>query len=252
MSHTYSTIIDAQYFPIAFFFSSGEARKRFKTYVNVLSTIKNEQNEKYLILRKKYINECPEEDNVNINEKNASTSFIEAERADTSSRSNISGNDALHFQNTSNNRNPMTPPPYKPPPVVTPNQNYKLCVDEFKFVLNSVDNQSPVISAGVKPIEKSLEAITECTNENVPKDENNHVVADDDDCDSNNVRNSQCNVISVREATKKFNRIASQEDASIIKSSPVNYYKKSGIKNVSTPSSIHVMLQYFMKIKKKK
>lgn len=37
----------------------GEARKRFKTYVNLLSTIKNENHEKYLILRKRYYSECP-------------------------------------------------------------------------------------------------------------------------------------------------------------------------------------------------
>lgn len=36
-----------------------EARKMFKAYVNLLATIKNENDQKYLILRKKYINECP-------------------------------------------------------------------------------------------------------------------------------------------------------------------------------------------------
>lgn len=40
----------------------GEARKKFKTCVNILSTIKNENNEKYLILRKRYFKECPQEE----------------------------------------------------------------------------------------------------------------------------------------------------------------------------------------------
>uniref|UniRef100_A0A8D8ASS8 Ankyrin repeat domain-containing protein SOWAHC n=2 Tax=Culex pipiens TaxID=7175 RepID=A0A8D8ASS8_CULPI len=39
-----------------------EARKLFKSYVNLLASIKNEGDEKYLILRKKYIDECPSED----------------------------------------------------------------------------------------------------------------------------------------------------------------------------------------------
>lgn len=39
-----------------------EARKQFKNYVNILATIKNENNEKYLILRKKYYDEVPLDD----------------------------------------------------------------------------------------------------------------------------------------------------------------------------------------------
>lgn len=39
-----------------------EARKLFKSYVNLLASIKNEGDEKYLILRKKYVDECPSED----------------------------------------------------------------------------------------------------------------------------------------------------------------------------------------------
>ncbi|KAG5678307.1 hypothetical protein PVAND_007993 [Polypedilum vanderplanki] len=39
-----------------------DARKQFKTFVNILATIKNENNEKYLILRKKYYDEVPFDD----------------------------------------------------------------------------------------------------------------------------------------------------------------------------------------------
>lgn len=199
-----------------------------------MSTIKNEQNEKYLILRKKYVHECPDEEafDCHLNEKNTSRSSIELERGDTSARSIGSESDLSQVQNNSSNRNPLlTPPPYKPPPSVTPNQNYRLCVDEFKFALNAVDNAAP---ANTSPgPEKPLEPITECSSENLPPPSNNEAIDATDDAESNNVRNLQSNVISVREATKKFNRIASQEDASSKNSSPVNYKKSGGTKNVS-------------------
>lgn len=66
------TIVGRHSNPYLFFYftrirnvGAGEARKRFKTYVNILSTIKNENNEKFLILRKRYFNECPVENGPN-------------------------------------------------------------------------------------------------------------------------------------------------------------------------------------------
>lgn len=46
------------------FYKLDEARKQFKTYVNILATIKTEGAEKYLILRKKYYHEVPTDDSM--------------------------------------------------------------------------------------------------------------------------------------------------------------------------------------------
>lgn len=45
-----------------FFYKLEEARKQFKNFVNILATIKTENNEKFLILRRKYHDEVPSED----------------------------------------------------------------------------------------------------------------------------------------------------------------------------------------------
>lgn len=212
---------------------SGETRKRFKTYVNILSTIKNEQNEKYLILRKKYIHECPDEEAFEcyLGEKNTSRLSIEHDRDDISGRSIESDFDVSQLQGNSStiHRTPLlTPPPYKPPPsVISPNHNYRLCVDEFKFALNAVD-----ITPTSLP-ETALESITESSAENPSVPSCN---------DQTGIRTTQSNIISVREATKKFNRIASQEDASIKNSSPGNSKKSSSTKNVSQISFYQVIL----------
>lgn len=44
------------------FYKLDEARKQFKTYVNILATIKTEGTEKFLILRKRFYHEVPSED----------------------------------------------------------------------------------------------------------------------------------------------------------------------------------------------
>lgn len=44
------------------FYKLDEARKQFKTYVNILATIKTEGSEKFLILRKRFYHEVPSED----------------------------------------------------------------------------------------------------------------------------------------------------------------------------------------------
>uniref|UniRef100_A0A2M4ACF1 Putative ankyrin n=1 Tax=Anopheles triannulatus TaxID=58253 RepID=A0A2M4ACF1_9DIPT len=84
-----------------------EARKCFKTYVNILASIKQEGSEKYLVLRKKYYDEIPSTDESldmtcnSLTMSPASRSYAPLSDADGS---------------------PMRqPPPYRPPPVVSQN-----------------------------------------------------------------------------------------------------------------------------------
>nr|XP_029729078.1 uncharacterized protein LOC109415153 [Aedes albopictus] len=78
-----------------------EARKLFKSYVNTLASIKNDGPEKFLILRKKYIDECPSEDAVNLN--------VPMSPGSRSLTAVPSDSENSPFKN---------PPPYRPPPEV--------------------------------------------------------------------------------------------------------------------------------------
>ncbi|EAT40786.1 AAEL007504-PA [Aedes aegypti] len=78
-----------------------EARKLFKSYVNTLASIKNDGAEKFLILRKKYVDECPSEDAVNLN--------IPMSPGSRSLTTVPSDGENSPFKN---------PPPYRPPPEV--------------------------------------------------------------------------------------------------------------------------------------
>ena len=124
-------------------FPLDEARKQFKTYVNILASIKNEGNEKYLILRKKYINELPTEDTL------LNSSNILMSPGSRSSASFMSDGEGSPFKQ---------PPPYRPPPQVssplaakplpfleqqTHNQ-FKDWVNEFKDVVTAIGaNRNP-------------------------------------------------------------------------------------------------------------
>ncbi|XP_058456701.1 uncharacterized protein LOC131434068 [Malaya genurostris] len=86
-----------------------EARKLFKIYVNTLASIKNEGNEKYLILRKKYVTECPSEDSFN-------TSYPMSP-----------GARSLTVVPSDGESSPFkVPPPYRPPPDVSEISNIHL------------------------------------------------------------------------------------------------------------------------------
>jgi hypothetical protein len=228
-----------------FFFATVEARKQFKTFVNILSTIKNENNEKYLILRKKYVNEAPPEDLVH----NSSAPMS------PDARSVTSDGEQSPFR-------PNQPPPYRhppefspsfgtPPPPVTkapvlPNPQYKECVDEFKVALTvlegrmkpqtSVDSQSSgnsrkssVDIADTEPPppvlpprrDRQLSRENSSNNnsekidaiqESVVIEKSESVVEDNKENDS---QDNNDNKISVKEATRKFNRYASVEEAKV-------------------------------------
>ncbi|XP_039486871.1 ankyrin repeat domain-containing protein SOWAHB-like [Drosophila santomea] len=213
--------------------SQNEARKRFKTYVTLLSTIKNENNQKFLILRKKYVNECPTDE------------VVERAVAAASSIPEPSspGGASLNFDS------PMRqPPPYKPPPMVTSppavsmakehQENYQECVDEFTAAIKRIEparleRQPSVKSEDLDQQEKrekssrsnSIDVIE--NKENIPRFS---FSSEASSASSTSIEKPEMadptaasaegdaaeNPISVKEATRKFNRMASEEEAKII------------------------------------
>ncbi|CAO1306834.1 unnamed protein product [Diamesa tonsa] len=229
-----------------------EARKQFKTYVNILATIKTEGSEKYLILRKKYYNEVPSEESASGN-----TSACMSPISMVSMSSDIESSPARQ------------PPPYRAPPQVSPaplttsvpasmttiglpilepqtKTQYKECVDEFKQAVSSfMDTNRAVERVDVTSRKNSFEQIIE---DNSPPTlpprkrssidsralsrENSLDQSEKEDfnkenmqsTDSINALETEENKISVKEAMIKFNRYASEEDAKI--PSPMGKNKK--------------------------
>jgi hypothetical protein len=122
--------------------------------VNILASIKNEGNEKYLILRKKYVNEIPTEDAV-LNSANMPMS--PGNRSSLSSMSFMSEGEPSPFKQPP----PYRPPPQvssplaaKPPPFLEPQTHtqFKDCVNEFKSVVTAIGgNRDAVVTAPEKP-----------------------------------------------------------------------------------------------------
>ncbi|XP_037045054.1 ankyrin repeat domain-containing protein SOWAHC isoform X3 [Bradysia coprophila] len=220
--------------------TQAEARKQFKTYVNILSTIKNEGKDKYLILRKKYINECPAEDNLSL------LSLSQSDFANSpGSRSTISEHDSsvvgtsLSSQFGAPDSPFREPPPYKPPPEVKipglaseTKEQYKDCVDEFKYALSSFGiGQSEDDKQSVEVVKDVIEnsppppvlpprkrSNAEKINEQVSDEkaeENKENASIETSSKSSSRSNTLEKQISVAEATKKFNRIASEEEAKV-------------------------------------
>ncbi len=211
--------------------------------MNILSTIKNEGKDKFLILRKKYINECPAEDNLSL------LSLSQSDFANSpGSRSTISEHEtSIGGTSTSSQFAPIDspyrePPPYKPPPEVKipvlaseTKDQYKDCVDEFKYALSSFgiaqtgdDNKSVEVVQDVMensppppvlpPRKRSnAEKISEQVYDEKSEEnkENASVEIRPGSKNSGSRTNTLEKQISVAEATKKFNRIASEEEAKV-------------------------------------
>uniref|UniRef100_A0A1A9ZG15 SOWAHA-C winged helix-turn-helix domain-containing protein n=1 Tax=Glossina pallidipes TaxID=7398 RepID=A0A1A9ZG15_GLOPL len=227
--------------------TQSEARKEFKTYVNILATIKTENNQKYLTLRKKYLNECP------------SDAVVQCAILAAASESTPSSPGATFFTSDNETSPPFRqPPPYKPPPEVNSPinmpiaisggtveteiiENFQDCVDEFTSAMYQLD---------AKRLERHQpQSLNKNRSENNNCVENNRSVVSDDAINKENIpifsfssvpieistetTNSKSsgtevnteNAISVKEATRKFNRMASEEEAKII--SPSSQKKKT-------------------------
>lgn len=138
----------------------------------------------------------------------------------SASKSNAFDNDSINSENSVESAM-KAPPPYKLPPNVSVNKNYRMCVDEFKFAINAVENNDSFVH------DKPLDVISECAPEESRQESVSNISNVSNVSNVENVENDSVsdNKMSVREATKKFNRIASQEDS--VKS-PVNNNKKAG------------------------
>ncbi|XP_023036723.2 ankyrin repeat domain-containing protein SOWAHC isoform X2 [Drosophila willistoni] len=189
--------------------TQNEARKRFKTYVTLLSTIKNENNQKFLILRKKYINECPS---------------VEAIEAAISTVEPCSPGDSSLISEFS----PCRPPPEQTSAKETvhqdQNENYRDCVNKFSESMqrngfqpcidyvdssknNSVFSRNPLDEAITAENISRFSFSSEASSDSSATDKVSGAELGADESE---------NPISVKEATRKFNRMASEEEARII------------------------------------
>ncbi|XP_055844857.1 ankyrin repeat domain-containing protein SOWAHB-like isoform X2 [Episyrphus balteatus] len=232
--------------------TQSEARKQFKTYVNILSTIKNENDQKYLILRKKYLHECPTEE---------MALRTEVVPSSPGAMSLVSEGLASPFRQ---------PPPYKPPPevssplaaklpVLQPESadNYRDCINEFAAAVRLIDSasrpreESPPAEkeetvdddVKMKIAESEKVPAAKVRRENSIESENKENVVRSSISSSDtfsSLENSEKtssdaeNPISVKEATRKFNRMASEEEAKII-SPPTKKKPEKVIEEKMTP-----------------
>ncbi|XP_070490153.1 ankyrin repeat domain-containing protein SOWAHC [Chironomus tepperi] len=218
-----------------------EARKEFKTFVNILATIKNENNEKYLILRKKYYDEVPGDD------MSSNMSFV--------SSSSIMSLPSEMIESPVKN----LPPPYRAPPkidlsspsaspfhqpvpismttvglpILEPQtkEQYKECVSEFQQVMsNFMDGSNKVDVASRK---NSFEQIIEEQAPSLPPrkkvdnrsfsrensiEKSFEINKDDNKENTQNPQTPSPNEekgVSVKEAMLKFNRYAEAEEAKV-------------------------------------
>lgn len=215
-----------------------EARKQFKTYVNILATIKSEGNEKYLILRKRYYQEPPSEDSYAMD-----TSAVMSPGVSMMSMNSEIGDSPSRI-----------PPPYRAPPkfssgpsspainhqvppsmttvglpTLEPNTKvqYKDCVNEFQHVMsNFMDSNRVDVTMRKNSFEQIIEDQTppslpprkrssidhrsisrENSIEQQQNDNKENVETDAAETDENK--------ISVKEAMMKFNRYAAEEEAKV-------------------------------------
>lgn len=253
-----------------------EARKQFKTFVNILSTMKNEDSEKLLVLRKKYLNKCPADTSMNMSGQSAGNlsameaaagivvnavgmSVVDSNRSAPSTplKPYAPGVDVMASSSPY-----LTPPPYKPPPpapqqqqstptapvpgIVSSNtqEQYRECVDEFKWALNAFSgaktDDSVATAAGpadvpglpavpaqasdgavVVGVERKLSASDSGANgasEMLENRDKENAVPDEQSANGRPATLEK--QISVREATKKFNQIASEEEVKLVTSPP--------------------------------
>lgn len=237
-----------------------EARKEFKTFVNILATIKTENNEKYLILRKKYYDEVPGDDQTNFG---SNMSFV-------SSSSMMSLPSEMIDSPIKN-----LPPPYRAPPqidlsspssplhqpvpismttvglpILEPQtkEQYKECVNEFQQVMsNFMDGSNKVDVASRK---NSFEQIIEEQAPSLPPRkkvdnrsfsrensiEKSFETNKDDNKENTQIiqtssPNEESKGVSVKEAMLKFNRYAEAEEAKV--PSPMSKLLKNKTEKVS-------------------
>ncbi|XP_020283155.1 uncharacterized protein LOC109854464 [Pseudomyrmex gracilis] len=181
-----------------------EARNRFKEYVNTLATIKNEEGERYLVLRYKY-----------------RKPFL-----DLSSPHQVGSSVA-----TPDLAMPVSPlrepPPYRPPPPAplspsSPSVNntqtgLEITVSNSSGRENSQNNDSSesyetMSSPPVPPRRKSQDKLKTENKENIDKNRGSSSEAVIKEDETATTTNSSAEQLSVRERMQRFNRMASETD----------------------------------------
>ncbi|XP_076649980.1 ankyrin repeat domain family member sosondowah isoform X1 [Halictus rubicundus] len=182
-----------------------EARNRFKEYVNTLATIKNEEGEKYLVLKKKY--------------RQTILEFSTPDEVGT----------PLTTPDIVTPVSPLrAPPPYRPPPPapLSPsaanvdmipeelNSNFAqegAAIDTRKNGVHGVETGFSTSSPPVPPRRKSQDKIKIENKENVDKNKGgSEAVIKEDEAVTGNP--SSAEQLSFRERMQRFNRMASETD----------------------------------------
>ncbi|XP_014482375.1 PREDICTED: ankyrin repeat domain-containing protein SOWAHC isoform X2 [Dinoponera quadriceps] len=187
-----------------------EARNRFKEYVNTLATIKNEEGEKYLVLKKKY--------------RQVSLDLSSSPQIGSPS-SNVSPDLPIPVS-------PLRdPPPYRPPPpapLSPTSSNPQASLEEVQTPpisgredvrkndnseYGATDHPEPGASSPpVPPRRKSQDKLKLENKENIEKNTrgaSEAVIKEDEVTATNTVSAEQ---LSVRERMQRFNRMASETD----------------------------------------
>lgn len=245
-----------------FFYKLEEARKEFKTFVNILATIKNENNEKYLVLRKKYYDEAPNDEyNTGSNMSFVSSSSmmsLPSEMIDSPVKSLPPPYRAPPQLDLSSSSSLNSSPFHQPVPIsmttvglpiLEPQtkEQYKDCVNEFQQVMsNFMESSSKVDVASRKnsfeqiieeqapslPPRKKLDSRSFSRENSIEK---SFESKDDNKENAQNVaqvpQNEESKSVSVKEAMLKFNRFASEEEAKM--PSPMSKLVKNKTEKVS-------------------
>ncbi|XP_012053979.1 PREDICTED: ankyrin repeat domain-containing protein SOWAHB [Atta cephalotes] len=178
-----------------------EARNRFKEYVNTLATIKNEEGEKYLVLKKKY-----------------RQPFL-----DLSPPKQVESPLA-----TSNLTTPVSPlrepPPYRPPPpapLSPSSSNSHVSLEESATPIltreknDDSEPSSSMSSPPVPPRRKSQDKLKMENKENVDRNRNSSLEAVIKEEVVTTTNSFSAEQLSVRERMQRFNRMASETDLHI-------------------------------------
>ncbi|KAJ2954218.1 hypothetical protein O0L34_g2458 [Tuta absoluta] len=204
-----------------------EARNTFKKHVNTLAIIKNQNNEKWLILKKKYLPNNAKESETVSNKVSDMPSAVTTE-------------------------SPVEPlqPPYKPPPPVHPNQDLSiinsLIQDSLPYddnVLHSPFNESrdsllsvqEEMTAKAPPRRRSSEKVNEMRSSNVLQPGQRSSIVSQDEPMSPTLSTSRSEsmlivneqTISVKERKQMFNRMASESD--VLKSNKLGTNFSQGV-----------------------
>ncbi|XP_072767642.1 uncharacterized protein [Anoplolepis gracilipes] len=211
-----------------------EARNRFKEYVNILATIKNEEGDKYLVLKKKY-----------------RQPFL-----DFSPPQSVAS--PLASPDLATPVSPLRePPPYRPPPPapLSPSSNNSLPSFEEPTTPisgreNDQKNDNPdassasVSSPPVPPRRKSQDKLKLENKENVDRNKSGFSEAAIKEDETVTMTNSaSAEQLSVRERMQRFNRMASETDLPARPNDTTNLVRKRADKGTDEDDSASVASQ---------